>query len=146
METNAGKMPEQFSRSGFCSVQLWTELGGLRIVGFRSAQSKIPNKLQSALRALKCTNGRWQMFLRDIDCATGSDFPTYTWQNGCWEVTKEDPWLHGAKKRMIEAQRKSAIRNQIHGGREMRALFRLGAEPSALAKKPKTWKLAKRTT
>lgn len=31
-----GILPEQFSRSGFCSVQLWTELGGLRIVSIRS--------------------------------------------------------------------------------------------------------------
>lgn len=114
--------------------------GGLRIVGFRGAQSKIPGKLQNALRALKFQDGRWQMFLRDHQAQTGANFPIYTWQNGCWEMVREEPWIHEVKKQVACALRRSMKRSAMVAQNEINILAFRGAEPSGLAKKPNDWK------
>jgi hypothetical protein len=139
MDETADIPPEKFrSEGGFRSVQCWIGRGGLRIVGFRGAQSKIPGKLQNALRALKFKDGRWQMFLRDHTCETGSDFPVYTWQNGCWEMVQENPSHHIS----VEQNRARIVRSQVRSERARKNIgIRSGlAEPSALDRKPSAWK------
>lgn len=142
MDETADIPPEKFrSEGGFRSVQCWIGRGGLRIIGFRSAQAKIPSKLQNALRALKFKDGRWQMFLRDHTCETGSDFPVYTWQNGCWEMVREEPWIHEVRKHAACALRRSMKRSAMVAQNEINILAFRGAEPSGLAKKPSDWKM-----
>ncbi len=131
--------PEKFPGRGFRSVQCWTEQGGLRIVGFRSAQAKIPKGLGNALRCLKFQDGRWHMFLRDHTNETGANFPTYTWQNGCWELVNEAAYLHASKERNVKTIRRSMLRS-IEGAKHIG--IRTGqAEPSALDRKPKDWRM-----
>jgi len=133
--------PEKFrSEGGFRSVQCWIGRGGLRIVGFRGAQSKIPGKLQNALRCLKFKDGRWQMFLRDHTCETGSNFPIYTWQNGCWEMVREDSWIHAGKERNKAYIRRLEGRSKDAPNR-FGILSGMQAESSALDRKPSAWRM-----
>ena len=114
--------------------------GGLRIAGFKGAQAKIPKGLQNALRCLKFQDGRWQMFLRDHQAQTGVDFPTYTWQNGCWEMVQENPGIHAWKKKAAADVRRSAIRS-IQSRNGIGILTGMQSEPSALDRKPSAWRM-----
>ena len=141
MEDTGDILPENFrSQDGFRSVESWIGRGGLRIVGFRSAQAKIPGKLQNALRALKLKDGRWQMFLRDHTCETGKDFPVYTWQNGCWELVREDPWIHKFTERQSHYATRSALRTLERPNR-ISIWSGMQAEGSALDRKPSAWRM-----